>query len=69
MAAATWCNGGAEPSDVAAVVPVGTAVSLLEALAERLESDPTVIDVSFSFFGWSWIGERGGGEMRKTRGR
>ena len=47
MSRATWASDGAEPADVAAVVPAGTAVSILDALAERLAGDATVVDVSF----------------------
>ena len=49
MSRATWASRGGEPTDVAAVVPAGTAVSILEALAERLAADSTGIDVS-----WLW---------------
>lgn len=47
MSLATWASKGGEPADVAAVVPAGTAVAILEALAERLAADATVIDVSW----------------------
>lgn len=46
LSRATWASEGGEPADVAAVVPAATAVSILEALAERLAADATVIDVS-----------------------
>jgi len=46
MSRATWVSEGGEPADIAAVVPAGAAVSILEALAERLALDATVVDVS-----------------------
>ena len=45
MSRATWASEGAEPADVAAVVPAATAVAILAALAERLAGDATVVDV------------------------
>ena len=68
MSRATWASEGGEPGDVAAVVPAATAVAILEALAERLAGDATVIDVRF-FVYFADVerverakqGERGGG--------
>ena len=68
MSRATWASKGGEPTDVAAVVPAGTAVSILEALAERLAADATVIDVSWCLLMLSKV-EKSNTERERERER
>lgn len=69
MSRATWASEGGEPSDVAAVVPAGTAVSILEALAERLAGDATVVDVSLLFAFGVFVGRVGNSSSGRDRER